>query len=66
MLVVDTLSETRGIDNSQSDPSSILLQLDVVLFDTYRIFLVSPCCCVGDGVGVELRVEVRGVLVQGC
>jgi hypothetical protein len=66
VLVINTLSETRGIDNSQSDPGSILLQLDIVLFNTYRVFLVSPCCRVRNGVGVELRVQVQRVLVQRC
>ena len=66
VLIVNTFPETRGINNSQSDPSSVLLQLNIMLFDTYRIFLVGPGCCVGDSSGVELGVKVCGVLVQCC
>jgi hypothetical protein len=66
MLIIDTLAETWRVDNGQCDPGSILLlQLDVMLGDTYRVLLVSSSSGLSDGGRVEARVGVFGVLVEG-
>jgi hypothetical protein len=66
VFVVNALSESRRIDNRQSDPSSIFFQLDVVLLDTYRVFLVSPGGGVGDSSGVKRGVQILGILMERC
>lgn len=64
MLIVNALSESRGIDDSHGNTGAILFELDVVLLDSYGVFLVCPGHRVGDGIGVERRVEIFRILVQ--
>jgi hypothetical protein len=66
MLIIDALAEAWRIDNGQCNPCTILLlQLDVMLGDTYRVLLVSSSSGLSHGGRVEARVGVFGVLVEG-